>query len=173
MSAVSLGKSSRWLVSTTKNFSLEWGGGQSGGYSRKREGQGAGWTMGTFKIGDLLTAEHAAQPLLAPQRVQHSDRQAETHQSRPDDEAPQSPGRSQSCAVGMRCQPEVLMKSTSPLLLKKTGLPTVRMVLTAAPPENMLVSPLLHTCAMRTPGRIHYVLGPLAEPSAMASCGRS
>lgn len=100
MSAVSLGKSSRWLVSTTKNCSLEWGAGQeSGGHSKRHTGQGrAGWEMGVFRVGGLLTAERAAQPLLAPQRVQHSDRQAETHQSHPGGEVPQNPGRSQSCA---------------------------------------------------------------------------
>lgn len=64
------------------------------------QGNRVGWAVGMFKVGDLLTAERAARPLLAPQRVQHSDRQAEIHQSRPGDEVPQSPGRSQSCAVG-------------------------------------------------------------------------
>lgn len=57
--------------------------------------------MGTVKAGDLLTVEHAARPLLAPQKVQHSDRRAERHQNHPGDEVPQSPGRSQSYAVGM------------------------------------------------------------------------
>jgi hypothetical protein len=103
MSAVSLGKSSRWLVSTTKNCSLGKGEGRRVGIMARCTGQDQeeGWEMGMFKVGDLLTAEHAAQLLLAPQRVQHSDRPAETHQSHPDGEVPLSPGRSQSCAVGV------------------------------------------------------------------------
>lgn len=56
--------------------------------------------MGTFKV-RVLTLAHVAQLLLAPQRVQQSDRQAETHQSHPDAEALPSPDRSQSYAVGV------------------------------------------------------------------------
>jgi hypothetical protein len=54
--------------------------------------------VGTFKV-KVLTSAHVAQPLLAPRRVQQSDRQAETHQSHPDAEALPSPDRSQSCVV--------------------------------------------------------------------------
>lgn len=57
--------------------------------------------MGMFRVENLLTAEHAAQLLLAPQRVQHSDRQAETHRNHPDGEVPRSPDRNQSCAAGV------------------------------------------------------------------------
>lgn len=138
--------------------------------------------MGTFEV-RVLTSGHVAQLLLALQRVQQNDRQAETHQSHPDAEALPSPDRSQSCAVGVEEMPPLRLNrnQSQPLCSRKHTSPFSKCSPTPSPSPTtrswccllaLPVPPSL-TCAMLTPGRIHYVLGHRAGPFEVASCGKN